>query len=81
MARRTVERLIRANRWPDITRGRKVPTTRSWPVHSRAPDVVNGISVRLARTLPPAVPTHSAGYVRDMAIEQSDGLLDGGTLR
>ena len=40
MARCTVERLMRANRWRGVTRGRKVRTTVPDPAHSRAPDLV-----------------------------------------
>ena len=40
VARCTVERLMRANGWRGVTRARKVRTTISNPVHTRAPDLV-----------------------------------------
>jgi putative transposase len=40
VARCTVERLMRANRWRGVTRARKVRTTIPDPAHTRAPDLV-----------------------------------------
>ena len=40
VAKCTVERLMRANGWPGVTRGRAVRTTIADPGHSRAPDLV-----------------------------------------
>jgi len=41
VARCTVERLMRANRWRGVTRARTVRTTIPDPAHTRAPDLVN----------------------------------------
>ena len=44
VARRTVERLMKANGWHGVTRTKRVPTTVVDPAATRAPDLVNPTS-------------------------------------